>query len=104
VSHILTVWSYDADANRVESREKATAVMSPLWLSSSVCGYSPSLASQILIVRSHDADISCVESREKATELILLEWPLNACRYAPLLASQIVSIRSDAEREPSRVI
>ena len=67
-SQILTVQSFDADASRVESREKATDQTVKLcpW---SVCRQAPLLASQILIVRSLDADASQVESCEKATEL-----------------------------------
>src|SRR5262245_9998390 len=73
-SQILTVLSSDADASRVESCEKATALTEWLW-PSSVWGYSSLLAPQILTVLSSDADASRVESYEKATDLTEELWP-----------------------------
>jgi hypothetical protein len=64
----LTVLSWDAEASRVESCEKATELTKWLW-PLSVCRHAPVLASQILTVLSSDAEASRVESCEKATEL-----------------------------------
>ena len=89
-SHIL-VWLYDADANQVESCEKATDLTDLLW-PSSVCRHAPLIASQILIVRSYDADASRVELCEKATDVRYRLWPLSVCRHAPLLESQILTV------------
>src|SRR5262245_33411698 len=80
-SQISTILSYDADASRVESWEKTTELIQPLW-PLSVCRHSPLLASQILTVLS-DADASRVESWEKATELIQPLWPSSVCRHSP---------------------
>src|SRR6266702_2123099 len=81
VSQILTVLSYDADASRAESGEKATELTQSLW-PSSVCRHLPLLASQILTVRSDDADARRVESCEKATDQTSPLWPSSVCRQA----------------------
>src|SRR2546421_398220 len=80
-SQILTVLSYDADASRAESWEKATELTESRW-PSSVCRHSPLLASQILTVLSYDADASRAESCEKATELTEWRWPLSVWRQS----------------------
>jgi hypothetical protein len=67
-SQILTVLSSDADANCVESREKATDLTKPLW-PLSVCRHLPLLASQILTMLLPNADASRVELCEKATNV-----------------------------------
>src|SRR2546423_8058896 len=79
-SQILTVLSYDADASRAESCEKATELTEPLW-PSSVCRHSPLLTSQILTALLRDADASRAESCEKATELTEPLWLSNVCRH-----------------------
>ena len=85
-SQTLTVLSFDADASRAESCEKATDQTQRLW-PSSVCRHSPLLASQTLTVVSCDADASRAESCEKATELTALLWPSSVCRQALHLSS-----------------
>ena len=86
VSQTLTVRSYDADASRLSSCEKATDMTGPLW-PSSVWRHSPLLASQILTVLSPAADASRAESREKATDLTWPLWPSSVCRQALYLSA-----------------
>jgi hypothetical protein len=66
-SQILIVLSYNADASRVESGEKATDQTPSLW-PLSVCRYLLLLISQILTVLSYNADASRAESGEKAID------------------------------------
>src|SRR6202012_5172522 len=77
-----TVLSYDADASRVESCEKATDLTLPRWPSSVFRQLPLLLVSQILSVLSSDADASPVESCEKASNMTLLRWPSSVCRHA----------------------
>lgn len=85
-SQSLTVRFHNADASLVESCEKATELIGPLWLSS-MCRHAPLFASHSFIVLSDEADASLVASCEKAIELTALLWPSSVCRHAlqPLL-------------------
>ena len=78
-SQILTVWSPDAEARCLLSREKTTELTPSLW-PSSVWRQVPSVASQILTVWSPDADARCLPSCEKTTDLTQSLWPLSVWR------------------------
>jgi hypothetical protein len=96
-SHILIVWSRDAEASHGITGDQFIDQIVASWSPSDNMG-RPVATSQALTVMSRDPDVSIFPSGDQATDQTLSLWPVNVLEHRSVAISQIFIVQStDAE-------